>query len=53
MYAALRYLPLADALAIAFVYPFIMLLMGWTLLKEQVGSPPAVWPAQSASSARF
>ena len=37
MYAALRYLPLADALAIAFVYPFIMLLMGWTLLKEQVG----------------
>ena len=38
MYAALRYLPLADALAIAFVYPFIMLLMGWTLLKEQVGS---------------
>ena len=37
MYAALRYLPLADALAIAFVYPFIMLLMGWALLKEQVG----------------
>lgn len=37
MYAALRYLPLADALAIAFVYPFIMLLMGWGFLNEQVG----------------
>ena len=37
MYAALRYLPLADALAIAFVYPFIMLLMGWLFLGEQVG----------------
>ena len=37
MYFALRYLPLADALAIAFVYPFIMLLMGWLFLGEQVG----------------
>ena len=37
MYAALRYLPLADALAIAFVYPFIMLLLGWGFLGEQVG----------------
>jgi len=37
MYGALRYLPLADALAIAFVYPFIMLLMGWLFLGEQVG----------------
>lgn len=37
MYAALRYLPLADALAIAFVYPFIMLLMGHMFLGEQVG----------------
>ena len=37
MFAAYRYLPLADALAIAFVYPFIMLLMGWALLKEKVG----------------
>ena len=37
MFAASRYLPLADALAIAFVYPFIMLLMGWALLKEKVG----------------
>lgn len=38
MFAAYRYLPLADALAIAFVYPFIMLLMGWAILKEKVGS---------------
>ena len=37
MYVALRYLPLADALAIAFVYPFIMLIMGWMFLGEQVG----------------
>lgn len=37
MYFALRYLPLADALAIAFVYPFIMLVMGWLFLGEQVG----------------
>ena len=37
MYAALRYLPLADALAIAFVYPFIMLVMGHIFLGEQVG----------------
>jgi len=37
MYAALRHLPLADALAIAFVYPFIMLVMGHLFLGEQVG----------------
>lgn len=37
MYVSLRYLPLADALAIAFVYPFIMLLMGWLFLGETVG----------------
>ena len=34
MYVALRYLPLADALAIAFVYPFIMLVMGWMFLGD-------------------
>lgn len=37
MFSALRYLPLADALAIAFVMPFIMLLLGKTVLKEEVG----------------
>ena len=37
MYFALRYLPLADALAIAFVYPFIMMLMGHLFLGEHVG----------------
>ena len=37
MFGAYRYLPLADALAIAFVYPFIMLLMGHFFLGEQVG----------------
>jgi len=37
MFAALRFLPLADAVAIAFVMPFIMLLLGWFYLKEEVG----------------
>lgn len=37
MFTAYRYLPLADALAIAFVYPFIMLVMGKFFLGEQVG----------------
>lgn len=37
MFNAYRYLPLADALAIAFVYPFIMLVMGKFFLGEQVG----------------
>ena len=37
MFIAYRYLPLADALAIAFVFPFIMLVMGKFFLGEQVG----------------
>ncbi|MCY6381973.1 DMT family transporter [Hoeflea prorocentri] len=37
MFAALRYLPLADAVAIAFVMPFIMLLLGKFVLSEEVG----------------
>lgn len=37
MFSALRYLPLADALAIAFVMPFIMLLLGYFAMGEQVG----------------
>ena len=37
MFLALRYLPLADAVAIAFVMPFIMLLLGWFFLGEEVG----------------
>jgi drug/metabolite transporter (DMT)-like permease len=37
MFTALRYLPLADAIAIAFVMPFIMLLLGWLVLGEEVG----------------
>ncbi len=36
-FTALRYLPLADALAIAFVMPFIMLLLGRMVLNEEVG----------------
>jgi drug/metabolite transporter (DMT)-like permease len=35
--AALRFLPLADAVAIIFVLPFIMLLLGRFLLGEAVG----------------
>ncbi|MFQ1702560.1 DMT family transporter [Loktanella agnita] len=37
MFSALRFLPLADAIAIAFVMPFIMLLLGHFLMGEQVG----------------
>lgn len=38
MYLSVRYLPLADAVAIAFVMPFIMLLLGKTVLNEEVGA---------------
>ncbi|MEM1352935.1 MAG: DMT family transporter [Pseudomonadota bacterium] len=38
MVTALKYLPLADAIAIAFVMPFIMLLLGKYALSEEVGS---------------
>ena len=37
MFAALQYLPLADAVAIAFFMPFILLLLGHFLLGEEVG----------------
>ncbi|WP_299962836.1 DMT family transporter [uncultured Roseobacter sp.] len=37
MVTALKYLPLADAIAIAFVMPFIMLLLGKYALNEEVG----------------
>lgn len=38
MFAALRFLPLADAVAIVFVMPFFMLILGRFVLKEEVGS---------------
>lgn len=38
MFTALQYLPLADAVAIAFVMPFIMLLLGKFFLNEEVGA---------------
>lgn len=38
MFLSLRYLPLADAVAIAFVMPFIMLLLGHYVLHEEVGT---------------
>ncbi|UWR04298.1 DMT family transporter [Ruegeria conchae] len=37
MFTALQYMPLADTVAIAFVMPFIMLLLGKYVLGEQVG----------------
>lgn len=37
MFTALKHLPLADAVAIAFVMPFLMLLLGRFVLKETVG----------------
>ena len=38
MFSALRFLPLADAIAIAFVLPFIMLILGRYVLNEEVGA---------------
>lgn len=38
MFTSLRFLPLADAVAIAFVMPFIMLLLGKYVLGEEVGA---------------
>ena len=38
MFSALRFLPLANAVAIAFVMPFIMLLLGRFVLDEEVGA---------------
>ncbi|MGB3243942.1 MAG: DMT family transporter [Sulfitobacter sp.] len=37
MFSALKYLPLADAVAIVFVMPFFMLLLGKYVLDEEVG----------------
>ncbi|MEX0302769.1 MAG: DMT family transporter [Leisingera sp.] len=37
MFTAFKHLPLADAVAIAFVMPFIMLLLGKYVLNEEVG----------------
>ena len=37
MFLSLRYLPLADAVAIAFVMPFVMLILGHFVLGEEVG----------------
>jgi len=37
MFTALKHLPLADAVAIAFVMPFLMLLLGKYVLGEEVG----------------
>lgn len=37
MFTALKYLPLADAVAIAFVCPFILLLLGWLFMSESIG----------------
>jgi drug/metabolite transporter (DMT)-like permease len=37
MFTSLRFLPLADAIAIAYVMPFIMLLLGRMVLQEEVG----------------
>lgn len=37
MFLSLLYLPLAEAVAIAFVEPFLLLLLAWLILKEHVG----------------
>jgi drug/metabolite transporter (DMT)-like permease len=42
MFLSLRFLPLADALAIAFVCPFLLLILGHYVLGEHVG-PHRMW----------
>lgn len=37
MFTALQFLPLADAVAIAFVMPFLMLILGHYVLGEEIG----------------
>ncbi|MEM1428638.1 MAG: DMT family transporter [Pseudomonadota bacterium] len=37
MFLALRYLPLGDAVAIAYVMPFLVLFVGWLTMGEEVG----------------
>lgn len=37
MFLSLLYLPLAEAVAIAFVEPFLLLLLAWVILNEHVG----------------
>jgi drug/metabolite transporter (DMT)-like permease len=48
MFLALRYMPLADAVAIAFVMPFILLILGGFFLGEEVG-----WRRIAASAVGF
>ena len=38
IFIALRYLPIAEAIAIAYVMPFIMLLLGKYVLEEEIGA---------------
>lgn len=48
MVMALQHMPLADAVAIAFVMPFIMLILGYFFLNETIG-----WPRLSACAVGF
>lgn len=48
MFTSLLYLPLADAIAIVFVMPFLLLLAGHLLMEEEVG-----WRRLSACGAGF
>ena len=49
MVTALRYLPLADAVAIAFIMPFIMLILGHYVLGEEVGAVVQLKPGMSVT----
>jgi len=48
MFTALKYLPLADAVAIAFVMPFFMLILGHYVLGEEIG-----WRRMAACAVGF
>ena len=47
-FTAVRYMPIANAIAIFFVEPFILTLLGWIFLKEAVG-----WRRLSACAVGF
>ena len=48
MFTALKYLPLADAVAIAFVMPFLMMILGHYVLDEEIG-----WRRMAACAVGF
>ena len=47
--AALRFVPLADAVAVSFVAPFMVAVLGAVFLRETVSGPRWPWKARTAN----